>query len=311
MAWIESHQELARHPKTKKLARLLGVSVPAAVGHLHFLWWWALDYAQDGSLDRYDHDDIADACGWDGDAEVIFNALIESGFFDKTESGIVIHDWMEYAGKFVNSKLSASEAGLIGNHKRWHVGRGIIDPNCPHCIADYLVESGANRGDHQSESPPRSGFIAHNLTIPNHTEPINKAVVVGEGFLDERLAKVVRVFNDEGFGTLSDSLRETLVELIDEYTDEWVVRAMHIASRKGKRFLNFVIGILKRWKAEGIDEPWNQERTEKVTPYPSRTNRTRSNKPHIPVVEQRTGGEKLSDDELQEAIRLAQELEGA
>ena len=39
MAWIESHQEIWRHPKTKKLARLLSVSVPTAVGHLHGIWY--------------------------------------------------------------------------------------------------------------------------------------------------------------------------------------------------------------------------------------------------------------------------------
>ena len=50
MAWIESHQELANHPKTKRFKRALGISTPQAIGHLHLLWWWALDYAQDGSL---------------------------------------------------------------------------------------------------------------------------------------------------------------------------------------------------------------------------------------------------------------------
>ena len=50
MAWIKSQQVLREHPKLKRLARRLEVSVPAALGHLHMLWWWALDYAQDGDL---------------------------------------------------------------------------------------------------------------------------------------------------------------------------------------------------------------------------------------------------------------------
>ena len=61
MAWIESHQELWRHPKTKKLARLLAVSVPTAIGHLHGIWYWALDFAQDGDLRRYDPEERASA----------------------------------------------------------------------------------------------------------------------------------------------------------------------------------------------------------------------------------------------------------
>jgi hypothetical protein len=61
MAWLESHQDLRDHPKTARLRRRLGVSLPAAIGHLHLLWWWALTYADDGDLSGYDPDVIADA----------------------------------------------------------------------------------------------------------------------------------------------------------------------------------------------------------------------------------------------------------
>ena len=104
MAWIESHQEVGRHPKTKKLARLLGVSLPAAVGHLHYLWWWALDFAQDGTLGKYDAADIADARQWDGDADHLIDALLSAGYIDDTGSGLVIHDWAEYAGKLLERR---------------------------------------------------------------------------------------------------------------------------------------------------------------------------------------------------------------
>lgn len=50
MAWLRSHQELARHPKVKRLSRQLNISLPQAIGHLHLLWWWCMDYAQDGDL---------------------------------------------------------------------------------------------------------------------------------------------------------------------------------------------------------------------------------------------------------------------
>jgi len=47
MAWIKSEQALATHPKLLLLSKDIGVSVPQTVGHLHLLWWWALDYCQD------------------------------------------------------------------------------------------------------------------------------------------------------------------------------------------------------------------------------------------------------------------------
>lgn len=107
MAWIESHQELARHPKTKKLARKLGISIPAVIGHLHLMWWWAMDYAQDGDLARYENEDIADALLWDGDAAQLVEGLLDAGFIDQQEDGTYeIHDWGEYGGKLFE-KLAA------------------------------------------------------------------------------------------------------------------------------------------------------------------------------------------------------------
>ena len=68
MAWIESHQDLDDHPKTRKAAQLLGLSIPAMVGHLHILWHWALTYAQDGDLTDFSETDIALGARWDGDS---------------------------------------------------------------------------------------------------------------------------------------------------------------------------------------------------------------------------------------------------
>jgi len=102
MAWIESHQELWRHPKLKKLSRMLNISKQEAVGYLHVLWWWALDYAQDGNLiPPNTAEDIAEAVEWTGKPETFISALIESGFLDQNEYGISIHDWLDYIGKLI------------------------------------------------------------------------------------------------------------------------------------------------------------------------------------------------------------------
>lgn len=101
MAWIESHQSLGEHPKTKKLCRILGISKAQAIGHLHMLWWWALDYAQDGSLARYDDLDIAIGAEWEGDQSGFVTALESSGFLDSDRR---IHDWHDYAGKLIERR---------------------------------------------------------------------------------------------------------------------------------------------------------------------------------------------------------------
>lgn len=109
MAWIESHQGLRGHPKTKKLVRRLKSSAAIIVGHLHFIWWWALDFAQDGEITQFDPEDIADACDWSGDPEEFFNALVDAGFIDKVEHRYFLHDWYDYAGKLIELRKKDAE----------------------------------------------------------------------------------------------------------------------------------------------------------------------------------------------------------
>jgi hypothetical protein len=106
MAWLESHQTLANHPKTLKLARLLNVPRVTAVGHLHFLWWWALDYAQDGDLSKFDEMDIAVAADWQGEPDVLLAGLKRAGFVN--EDGR-IHDWYEYTGRLIERRRADAE----------------------------------------------------------------------------------------------------------------------------------------------------------------------------------------------------------
>lgn len=108
MAWLESHQTLAGHPKTRKLAHLLNIPKPQAIGHLHCFWWWALDYAQEGDLRRYDALDLAIGAEWEGDAEAFVDAMVLAGFIDD-DDGWQIHDWHDYAGKLIARRKANAE----------------------------------------------------------------------------------------------------------------------------------------------------------------------------------------------------------
>ena len=103
MIFIPSHTSLGRHPKTKRFARQLDVSIVQAVGHLHFLWWWAMEFAPDGNLSAFGSD-IADAACWEGDEDDFRHALVVAGFIDESEFGSHLHDWGEYGGKHVAKK---------------------------------------------------------------------------------------------------------------------------------------------------------------------------------------------------------------
>lgn len=118
MAWIPSHQELRSHPKTRKAARRAGVSLPAMIGHLHLLWYWALDFAPDGDVARFDDEDLADAAEWDDDPAQLIDALVNCG--SGGSNGFItedrkLHDWDEYGGKYGKRVEAAKKAAAA----RW------------------------------------------------------------------------------------------------------------------------------------------------------------------------------------------------
>lgn len=120
MAWIESHQTLLNHPKTRRAARLLGIQRVHLVGHLHALWWWAMDYAPSGSLAGFDPADIADAMEWEGDPDALVDALVTcgigdgAGFLEQDAAGdLTIHDWDAYAGDRSRATTARAEWDAI------------------------------------------------------------------------------------------------------------------------------------------------------------------------------------------------------
>jgi len=115
MTYIPSHISLPQHPKTRRLCRMLNASLPAVIGHLHLLWYWAMNYAPDGDLTPFDAADIADAAGWEGDADTFMQALIAcgpgqtAGFIEQVESALHIHDWEQYGGKLQQRKTANAD----------------------------------------------------------------------------------------------------------------------------------------------------------------------------------------------------------
>src|SRR5512139_454310 len=105
--WIESHQSIRNHPKIKKAARLAGINEFEMIGRVHCLWWWALDYAPDGDVSKYNTDDIESAVDWNGTPGAFYNALLQCGFnghcgfLEEINGSILIHDWHEYGGRLL------------------------------------------------------------------------------------------------------------------------------------------------------------------------------------------------------------------
>jgi len=123
MSWIESHQSLTNHPKLLKLSSLTGYDLDKCIAKLHRLWWWALDYAEDGDLRRFTPEEIglgiqiSDA----NDAKRFYAGLIGSDFID--EKTLYIHDWLDYAGRYLKSKYHTNNPAKYEKILKKHSGK--------------------------------------------------------------------------------------------------------------------------------------------------------------------------------------------
>jgi len=106
------------------------------IGHLHLLWWWALEIAPDGVLSAYDHADLADAAQWTGDPDRLVGALLNCGPGDAhgfLEPGLVLHDWNDYGGRYAarvaagrkaaQARWAPTDADAMRTHRVTHTDR--------------------------------------------------------------------------------------------------------------------------------------------------------------------------------------------
>lgn len=122
-----------RHPKTIRLASALNISLAAATGGLQILWEWAGDYAVTGDLTlclTEAMQDVRTSCNLSCPPSDIAEALIQTGWLDRTSNGsVVIHDWIEHCEEYVRKRIARKLAkGAADNGS--HPPRG-SDNGCP------------------------------------------------------------------------------------------------------------------------------------------------------------------------------------
>jgi len=179
MAWIESHQALGHHPKTLALASALNCTLPTAVGHLQYLWWWALDYAQDGVVKPPSKTLVVRACLWRGKPEKFWSALLEAGFIEPVgdlEGSVRIHDWTEYAGRLIEKRKKDADRKR-GNRASASLreedsdGRPLDSPE--DAVPDGARNSGGRRAYQPTNQPDTNQPTGNQPTPPS--PPLHQA----------------------------------------------------------------------------------------------------------------------------------------
>lgn len=125
MTWFRVDDKLHDHRKSRKAGK-------SAMG----LWVLSGSWSMDNETDGFIPADVLPRWGTTADAA----RLVASGFWNVEtflgERGWRFHDWSHFQpSAAVNAAKRAAEheAGLRGNHKRWHVARKISDPDCEYC----------------------------------------------------------------------------------------------------------------------------------------------------------------------------------
>lgn len=196
MAWMPSYTELRLHPKTQKLTLALGIGRAEAVGLLHLLWAYAMDYAKDGDLSEYTPAEIAAAAEWGGDPEAFVNALVTARFVDNTDSGLRLHNWEMYGGKFLQSRRKNADRmreTRLDTHEPAPVRKACATP-APHvsntCAAREEERKVQDSTTPPHVSPPEPAPQPDKPDVAAIFEAYRKAVQPHARFLPEARAKI-------------------------------------------------------------------------------------------------------------------------
>lgn len=83
--------------------------------------------------------------------------------------GWILHDFLEHnptGQEMTARKAGKSSGGKLGNHRRWHVERGISDPTCDWCTeslpdryTDHRTDGGTE--SHANPSSPNQSSVVH------------------------------------------------------------------------------------------------------------------------------------------------------
>jgi hypothetical protein len=109
VAWIEIHTVLSRHRKLKELGIALGIKAVHAKGHLVSIWLTALEQQEDGDMRKWSDAFLAEAAEFDGDATAFRKTLEAQGWLDNG----LIHDWLDYAGRYLMNKYASSNISRL------------------------------------------------------------------------------------------------------------------------------------------------------------------------------------------------------
>jgi len=268
LAWIEVHQHLKEHRKTRKFKNLMGITRAQAIGHLIMLWLWGIDNTDDhGIIMDADYDDIAIACDYHEDSQMIVSALITAGFLEKDEKDgkLVIHDFEDYIGRLREQKKRHREAQkrYADKSKGSHTDSQADSQNdarmmvtgCANLTVPYLTVPNL---DTYNNNNAREGEIDSQII---ETEPADMTVDL-ELSHEGQMAIGIRAINwaEKNWGRMiPKGEADSIIAWCDEFSskgsedpDAVVIEGLRVCLEVDVRKLNYLNAVLTDWRESGV-----------------------------------------------------------
>lgn len=100
MIWIASPQWLEKCPGTLKLVALMGWDIDQTIGKLQRFWWWCVDHAKDGQLEKFDDIQLATVVGLTpASAKLFTDSMVEAKFLRRVPT-FRVENWDKIAGLY-------------------------------------------------------------------------------------------------------------------------------------------------------------------------------------------------------------------
>lgn len=123
-------------------------------------------------------------------------------------------------------------------------------------------------------------------------------------------------FYEENFSTISSFQAEVLEGLKDTYSKEWVLEGMKrcVEGGRPKCNLKYLEGVLRGWKADGVEKPWARRKCAETADGPHVTYRNgvrfEDGSPVIRTEEDARRWQELQDEETRKALEEIKSQEG-
>lgn len=147
-------------------------------------------------------------------------------------------------------------------------------------IVNYNIYQNEDLSKRTTERPQKdherttNGPLTDTNNNVNNVNNVNNNNGAGQSELnldDPKLAELIKLYEDCGFGLISLYSANMLRDYMEMYSFQWVKEAIQIAEQNNIRTLAYINGILKKKKA-GTDKPRNNNFKKKETYYRPKQN---------------------------------------